>query len=63
MSHDRSRIMSALMGSMYALLASASANPVLINLSHSTIFYAMVMMMIALTPSKEKKTEENSPRK
>ena len=63
MSHDRSRIISALMGSMYALLASAFANPVLINPGNSTIFYAVVMTMIALTPGKEKKPGENSPRK
>jgi O-antigen ligase len=56
MSDDRSRVISALMGSTYVLLASAFANPVLINPGNSTIFYVIVMTMIALTPSKDKKS-------
>jgi hypothetical protein len=44
------------MGSTYVLLASAFANPVLINPGNSTIFYVIVMTMIALTPSKDKKS-------
>lgn len=56
MSDDRSRVISALMGSTYVLLASAFANPVLINPGNSTIFYVIVMTMIALTPSKNKKS-------
>ena len=63
MSDDRSRVVSALLGSMYALLVSSFVNPVLINPGNSTIFYVIVMTIIALAPSKDKTLEKKSFRK
>lgn len=53
LSDERSRVSSAFMGSIFALLASSFANPVLMNPGNSTIFYALIMTIISLCLSGE----------